>query len=123
VVTGGGDDDVTGRAKHYARFHQGRSSDADLEAGAAMAWVAEAAEDRPELAWAVIVAAIEMTDDERALASIASTDLEVLINLHGRTFIDRIETQHEDSDRFRRALRSVELRDPIIAARIKQLPD
>ena len=122
VVNRGGDDDVSSRAKHYARFHQGRSSEADLDAAAAMVWVAEATAARPEAAWAVIVAAIEMTDDERALASIAMTELEVLINLHGRAFIDRIETQHEDSERFRRALRSVKMTDPTVAARIKGLP-
>lgn len=62
---------------------------------------------RPEDAWPVIVAAIEMTEDEDTLANLGASDLESLILGHGPAFIDRIESQSQQSSRFRSALRCV----------------
>jgi hypothetical protein len=92
----------------YLRFHEVESGQADEEAQRAATRIdVMVTMGRPEEAWPVIVAAIEMTDDEDTLANLGAGDLESLIVGHGPAFIARIEEQAQQSSRFRRALRNV----------------
>jgi hypothetical protein len=111
---------VDAQARRYLRFHEVEFDLADKEADRAATQIdVRATMGRPEEAWPVIVAAIEMTDDEGTLAGLGAGDLENIIRNHGPEFIDRIEQLARTSWRFRRALRAVWADTPV-RARIDQ---
>jgi hypothetical protein len=92
----------------YLRFHQAEPGQADSEADRAAAEVeVMVTTGRPEEAWPIIVAAIELTGDDDTLAALGAGDLETLVVNYGPAFIDRIEAEAQTSERFRRALKFV----------------
>jgi hypothetical protein len=102
------DDSKSDLVANYLRFHEAEFGQADEGAERAATRIdVMVTMGRPEEAWPVIVAAIEMTDDGHTLANLAAGDLEGLIVGYGPAFIDRIEEQAKQSWRFRSALRGV----------------
>ena len=47
--------------------------------------------EKPDEAWAIVLALIEAASDELVLANVAAGPLEDLLSHHGKTVIDRIE--------------------------------
>jgi len=63
--------------------------------------------DSPEVAWLAIleILARELTDDQ--MASLAAGPLEDLLSIHGPKFMERVEIEAKQNERFNRLLRDV----------------
>jgi hypothetical protein len=81
----------------------------------------------PETKWPLILALLIGATDARQIGLVGSGPLESLITLHGKDFIDRIETEAQTNSRLRDALAGVWIRgslrpDPdVIADRVDRI--
>ena len=63
--------------------------------------------EHPEDCWAAILAVLSRNPSDRVLSVLAAGPLEDLIHMHGKRFIDRIETEARRDPAFRALLRGV----------------
>lgn len=63
--------------------------------------VQELIRTEPNLAWSVILAVLDRTDDEFALENLAAGPLETLLGRHGSAFIERVEQRAAVDSKFR----------------------
>jgi hypothetical protein len=98
--------DDSGRRRTLAEF---REQDAQSEQHGFWAWEAVHAlvREQPEQAWRMILRLVELSPDDRTLASVAAGPLEDLLGLHPYTFIDRVEDRSRSDARFRRCVSGV----------------
>jgi hypothetical protein len=61
-------------------------------------------EGAPELAWELIVDMIDRAPSDNSLGFVAASPLEDLLSKDGQTFIQRVEQQARQHEKFRRAL-------------------
>jgi len=94
------------RRRTLAEF---REEDAESARNGFWAWEAVHALvcERPEEAWLLILRLVELSPDERMLATVAAGPLEDLLGLHSHAFIDRVEERARTDARFRRCLSGV----------------
>jgi hypothetical protein len=86
-----------------------REEDAESDRHGFWAWEAvnTLVREQPEQGWLMILRLVELSPDDRTLASVAAGPLEDLLALHPRAFIDRVEHQSRTDARFRRCLSGV----------------
>jgi len=76
----------------------------------------------PELAFEVILALLNQTENEDVLENLAAGPLEDLIRTHGKNFIQRFEVEANENAKFRDLLRGVwQVGDPEVWGRIERL--
>ena len=63
--------------------------------------------EHPELCWEVILNILYREPDQKVIGALAAGPLEDLIQDHGETFIDRIETEARQNPAFRHLLGGV----------------
>lgn len=85
--------------------------DEDAEAHRHGFWACEAVNDlvrqEPEQAWSMVLRLVELSPDDRSLASVAAGPLEDLLGFQPYAFIDRVENQARTDAKFRRCLSGV----------------
>mgnify|MGYP000005765578 CR=1 FL=1 len=64
-------------------------------------------DDNPEICWQVILLIISKTTDENVLGILGAGPLEDLIHSHGPAFVDRIEDEAKNNERFKSVLGNV----------------
>jgi hypothetical protein len=86
-----------------------RDEDAEADRHGFWAWeaVSTLVRERPEEAWLMILSLVELSPDERTLASVAAGPLEDLLGFRPYEFIDRVEYQSRTDAKFRRCLSGV----------------
>jgi hypothetical protein len=65
------------------------------------------AQDEPERAWRVVLAAIAANPPEDVLGLVGAVPLEDLMQSHGANFIDRVEAEAASNDKFRHLLNGI----------------
>jgi hypothetical protein len=94
------------RCRTLAEF---ADEDAESERNGFWAWdtVDSLVHKQPEQAWLLIVRLVELSNDDRMLATVAAGPLEDLLGSHPYEFIDRLERQSRTDAKFRRCVSGV----------------
>lgn len=93
------------------RYEEIGSYGSDPELKLQTFWVYEAFNDAvqndPELAWALILAVLDLTNNDYVLDNLSAGPLEDLLSIHGVVFIDRVEVRAKTDPDFKLLLSGV----------------